>query len=84
MTLAVLSPYRRMAVGTQLMKYILETAARHPLVNAQEAYAHVWVANEDALGFYKSLGFDTENGEVVDSYYRRLKPNQARIVMKQL
>ncbi|KAF3942384.1 hypothetical protein ABW19_dt0205760 [Dactylella cylindrospora] len=84
MTLAVLSPYRSLSIGTHLLDYIMSTAAKNPLINADEAYAHVWVANDGALEFYRKQGFDVTSGAVVHNYYRRLEPHDAKIVFRKV
>ncbi|KAK6533263.1 hypothetical protein TWF694_002216 [Orbilia ellipsospora] len=84
MTLAVLSPYRSLSIGSHLLDYIVSTAARDPSIDADEAYAHVWVANDGALEFYRKQGFDTNSGAVVSDYYRRLEPRDARIVFRKI
>src|SRR4051812_30390454 len=82
MTLTVLAPYRSLSIGSHLIEYLVSTAALSPLVDAQEVYAHVWVANKDAMRFYKSRGFDTEMGELVENYYRRLRSATAKVVKR--
>ncbi|KAF3905169.1 hypothetical protein AA313_de0202799 [Arthrobotrys entomopaga] len=84
MTLAVLSPYRSLSIGSHLLDYVVSTAAKDPSINADEAYAHVWVANDGALDFYRKQGFDTDSGAVVPGYYRRLEPRDARIVFRKI
>ncbi|KAF3162746.1 hypothetical protein TWF788_001758 [Orbilia oligospora] len=53
MTLAVLSPYRSLSIGSHLLDYILSIAAKEPTIDADLAYAHVWVSNDGALEFYR-------------------------------
>ncbi|KAK6350350.1 hypothetical protein TWF696_006582 [Orbilia brochopaga] len=84
MTLAVLAPYRSLSIGSHLVNYILATAAKDPSIDADEAYAHVWVANEGAFEFYRKLGFDVSNGAVVRDYYRRLDPRDAKVVSRRI
>lgn len=45
-------------------------------------YAHVWEANEEALEWYRRRGFVV--GERVEGYYRRLKPQGARVVRRRV
>ncbi len=45
-------------------------------------YAHVWEANGEALEWYAKRGF--EAGEVDRGYYRRLKPDGARVVRRRV
>ncbi|EPS40529.1 hypothetical protein H072_5612 [Dactylellina haptotyla CBS 200.50] len=84
MTLAVLSPYRSLSIGSHLLDYIISIAAKDPSIDADEAYAHVWVANDGALDFYRKQGFDVNSGTVVQDYYRRLEPRDARIVFRKI
>ena len=44
-------------------------------------YAHVWEANAEGLDWYIKRGFTVEDG-VVEGYYRRLKPDGARVVRR--
>ncbi|KAF3918100.1 hypothetical protein ABW21_db0208058 [Orbilia brochopaga] len=84
MTLAVLAPYRSLSIGSHLVDYTLSTAAKDPLIDADEAYAHVWIANEGAFEFYRKLGFDVSTGAVVRDYYRRLDPRDAKVVSRKI
>lgn len=45
-------------------------------------YLHVQTNNDDALGFYESMGFD--KGEVVKDYYKRIEPPDAYCVSKKI
>ncbi|KAK6333578.1 hypothetical protein TWF718_011386 [Orbilia javanica] len=82
MTLAVLSPYRSLSIGSHLLDYILSTAAKEPTIEADLAYAHVWVSNDGALEFYRKQGFEVDSGPIVRNYYRRLEPRDARLVFR--
>ncbi|KAF3911221.1 hypothetical protein ABW20_dc0104149 [Dactylellina cionopaga] len=84
MTLAVLSPYRSLSIGSHLLDYIVSTAAKDPSIDADEAYAHVWVANDGALDFYRKQGFDVDGGALVRDYYRRLDPRDAKVVLRKI
>lgn len=44
-------------------------------VRIEGLYAHVWVENQEALEWYAKRGF--EKGELVEGYYRRLRPSDA-------
>jgi hypothetical protein len=76
MTICVLSPFRRLGVATTLLADVLRTARNWDVV---DVYAHVWEENFDALGWYARRGFAVEP-DVVPGYYRKLKPDGARIV----
>ncbi|KAK6348763.1 hypothetical protein TWF730_009534 [Orbilia blumenaviensis] len=84
MTLAVLSPYRSLSIGSHLLDYILSVAAKEPTIDADLAYAHVWVSNDGALEFYRKQGFEVDSGPVVRDYYRRLEPRDARLVSRRI
>ena len=45
-------------------------------------YAHVWEANVDAVEWYRKKGFQV--GELVEGYYRKLRPGGARVVWKEV
>lgn len=81
MTLCTLSPYRHLGVGTQLITSILSAAVE---LGCSEVYAHVWEANTDALDWYRRRGFDVDSGEVVQGYYRKLRPAGARVVRRRV
>ena len=85
-TLAVLSPYRHLGIATALLDAIISTVLTHyPLLgmNVKEIYAHVWEANEEALGWYVKRGFEL-GGDVVEGYYRKLRPSGARVVRRRV
>ncbi|KAK6508074.1 hypothetical protein TWF506_010180 [Arthrobotrys conoides] len=84
MTLAVLSPYRSLSIGSHLLDYILSIASKEPTIDADLAYAHVWVSNDGALEFYRKQGFEVDSGPIVRNYYRRLDPRDARLVFRRL
>ncbi|KAJ5919284.1 hypothetical protein N7466_010227 [Penicillium verhagenii] len=88
-TLHLLSAHRGHGVATALLNSLLfaptgdKTSKRvSELVkhyNIGSVTAHVHEANEDALKWYVSRGFKMED-DVIQGYYRRLKPSGARIV----
>ncbi|MCJ1403620.1 hypothetical protein MMC11_006843 [Xylographa trunciseda] len=80
--LALLSPYRRHGIATCLLETVITEALRmHADVSG--VYAHVWEANEEGLDWYKRRGFVVEE-PVIQGYYRRLKPDGARIVRREI
>ena len=81
-TLAVLSPYRGLGIATHLLDAIIATIIPHR-TRVTEIYAHVWEANDEALEWYLRRGFLIEK-EVVEGYYRRLRPGGARIVRRKV
>ncbi|KAF8536055.1 acyl-CoA N-acyltransferase [Trichophaea hybrida] len=76
MTICVLSPFRRLGVATALLADVIETAKQW---GVKEIYAHVWVENHEAQGWYERRGF-TIDEDVVEGYYRKLRPSGAKIV----
>lgn len=97
-TLHLLSPYRGYGVAASLLNSLLFSSPPSPNPTSKSGYklsdlvkhynirsvtAHVHEANEDGLKWYISRGFQVEE-EVVENYYRRLKPSGARIVKLEL
>ncbi|KAF5873291.1 putative gnat family protein [Botrytis fragariae] len=77
-SLTLLSPYRTLGLATALLNSVIEsaTSSRMPIgVRIEGLYAHVWVDNQEALEWYTKRGF--EKGELVEGYYRRLRPQDA-------
>ncbi|KAK6592683.1 GNAT family acetyltransferase [Botrytis cinerea] len=77
-SLTLLSPYRTLGLATALLNSVIEsaTSSRIPLgIRIEGLYAHVWVDNQEALEWYTKRGF--EKGELVEGYYRRLRPQDA-------
>ena len=48
----------------------------------REVYAHVWEMNVEGIGWYARRGFEV--GAVVGGYYRRLRPDGARVVRRRV
>ncbi|KAL8817115.1 MAG: hypothetical protein Q9223_003990 [Gallowayella weberi] len=83
-TLALLSPYRSKGIATALLEAIITTLClEHCYAGTISVYAHVWEENEEGLEWYSRRGFHV-SGEVLKGYYRRLKPDGARIVWRDL
>ena len=85
-TLAILSPYRHLGIAAALLDAIICTTLTHyprQNINVKEIYAHVWEANEEALEWYVKRGFEVGD-EVVEGYYRKLRPSGARIVRRRI
>ncbi|KAL4749436.1 hypothetical protein BDW72DRAFT_178251 [Aspergillus terricola var. indicus] len=97
-TLHLLSPYRGCGIAASLLNSLLFASAPSTKVSSPPDYelsdlvkhynirsvtAHVHEANEDGLKWYISRGFQVEE-EIVENYYRRLKPSGARLVKLQL
>lgn len=81
-TLALLAPYRHLGIATYLFHELLARAReRNPCLSA--VWAHVWEASDEALAWYVRRGFVVQEG-VVRGYYRRLRPDGARVVRMEL
>lgn len=77
-TLAVLSPFRGHGIAAELLENVLKEAVN--IHGVESVYAHVWVANEEALEWYEKRGFRNEG--IADGYYRRLNPQSAFLLRK--
>lgn len=81
--LCLLAPYRSIGIATALLESILgqeEVLREH---NVQFVFAHVWERNGEALEWYEKRGFAREGG-LVEGYYRRLRPQGAWIVRREV
>ncbi|XP_015786021.1 N-alpha-acetyltransferase 50 [Tetranychus urticae] len=77
MTLGCLAPYRRLGIGTLMLKHVLNYAQEN---NLDGLFLHVQVNNDTALTFYKKFGF-----EIIDTkenYYKRIEPSAAYVLQK--
>ena len=91
-TLSVLAPYRSFGIGSHLISTAITRALdlieslnikktpQEAQITLDHVYAHVWEKNPDAAEWYSKRGFEV--GEVIEGYYRRLKPGGARLVRK--
>lgn len=79
-TLSTLSPYRHHGLATHLLAAVTRAAIERHKVGA--VYAHVWVANEDGLAWYRRRGFAVLRR--VEGYYRRLRPSGAWVVWRRV
>ena len=79
-TIAVLSPFRRLGIATNLLETIISAIIKY-YENVSSVFAHVWEANVEAITWYEQRGFTVEDG-TLDGYYRRLKPSGARVVRR--
>lgn len=79
MTLGCLFTYRRLGIGTAMLKHVLACAGKKGI---DYIYLHVQINNTGAIEFYKKFGF-----EVVDTkedYYKRIEPSSAYVLRKQM
>ncbi|KAI9737893.1 MAG: hypothetical protein M1834_009263 [Cirrosporium novae-zelandiae] len=80
-TLCLLSPYRRLGIAAALLQSLIESAITR--YSATSVYAHVWEENDEALEWYQNRGF-TVDKQVVEGYYRKLKPDGAKVVRRRI
>jgi len=80
MTCSVLRPYRRLKIGSQMMRHLEEKVREKGGI--AKIYLHVWTISQEALDFYKALGFQVTD-EVAD-YYKDLDPQTAYLLEKRL
>ncbi|KAL3679746.1 hypothetical protein R1sor_022702 [Riccia sorocarpa] len=79
MTLGVLAPYRRMGIGSKLLKKTLEQCeqSESPIV---EVYLHVQTNNDEAVEFYKKFHFEIT--EEIKNYYKHIEPPDCFVLSK--
>ncbi|XP_003744851.1 probable N-acetyltransferase san [Galendromus occidentalis] len=78
MTLGCLAPYRRLGIGSVMLKHVLQYVENDG--NFDSIYLHVQVNNDSAIEFYKKFGF-----QIVDTrekYYKRIEPADAHELQK--
>lgn len=78
-TLGVLSPYRNLGLGSELLKRCLERV-QLCLPEVVLAKLHVQINNDDAIRFYEHHGFCIV--ERIDNYYVRVEPRHAVVLHK--
>lgn len=79
MTLGCLFTYRRLGIGTTMLKHVLDYASKKGIDNI---YLHVQINNTGAIEFYKNFGFQIE--ETKENYYKRIEPSSALVLKKQM
>ncbi|KAL9632595.1 MAG: hypothetical protein Q9204_003728 [Flavoplaca sp. TL-2023a] len=83
-TLALLSAYRSKGIAAALLEVIIRTLCTdHCYTGTTTIYAHVWEEHQEALEWYVRRGFQVNEG-VLKGYYRRLKPDGARVVWRDI
>lgn len=80
MTLGVLAPYRRLGIGSKLMKHILDLCQQDMFIS--EIYLHVQTNNEEAIAFYQKFGFEVI--EKIENYYIDIEPPDCYLLVKRL
>merc|ERR1712045_213024 len=76
MTLGCLAPYRRLGIGTHMLKHVMEIVEKDG--NYDSIVLHVQVNNDTALSFYKNFGFEIV--ETKEAYYKRIEPADAHVL----
>lgn len=79
-TLAVLAQFRRQGIGRNLVMKVIEQAKKIQTDEdkTQGIRLHVHAGNDEALAFYKALGFVKK--AQIDNYYRHLEPRTAFVM----
>jgi ribosomal protein S18 acetylase RimI-like enzyme len=79
MTLAVMAAYRGRGVGSQLLRSVLRYC--YESLSVKEVSLHVQISNVDAIRFYTER-FGFSQGELVENYYKRIKPPHCFLLYK--
>lgn len=80
MTLGTLAPYRRLGIGTMLLKHVFTLCEKDTSID--NIYLHVQINNESALDFYRRFGFEIAG--TAEKYYKRIEPDSAYILVKKI
>ncbi|CAK5087184.1 unnamed protein product [Meloidogyne enterolobii] len=80
MTLGTLAPYRRFGVGTLLLEHVFSLCNKD--IQIKCVTLHVQTNNESALNFYKKFDFKVVGR--VDKYYKRIEPDDAFVLEKEV
>ncbi|XP_074582911.1 uncharacterized protein LOC141839138 [Curcuma longa] len=80
MTLGVLAPYRRLGIGTKMLKHVLNLSEKQN--NISDIYLHVQTNNEDAIAFYKKSGFEIV--DTIQNYYENISPPDCYVLRKEV
>merc|ERR1711879_592262 len=78
MTLGCLAPYRRLGIGTKMLRHVVDIVEKDG--NFDSVVLHVQVSNDVALEFYKKFGFNIV--ETKEQYYKRIEPADAHVLEK--
>jgi ribosomal protein S18 acetylase RimI-like enzyme len=82
-SLVLLSPYREKGLASAALDSVIEAATRSDDIRIRALYAHVWTENTEALEWYAARSFQKDE-MVVNGYYKRLKPDTAWILRRNL
>ncbi len=80
MTLGCLAPYRRLGIGSRMLKHVLDYVEKEG--NFESVFLHVQINNDSAIEFYKRFGFDIV--ETKEQYYKRIEPADAHVLEKKV
>ena len=80
MTLGCLAPYRRLGIGTKMLRHVMDIVEKDG--NFDSVVLHVQVSNEGALQFYQGFGFEVV--ETKEAYYKRIDPADAHVLEKKI
>merc|ERR1712062_843944 len=80
MTLGCLAPYRRLGIGTKMLRHVMDIVEKDG--NFDSVVLHVQVSNDVALEFYKRFGFEIV--ETKEAYYKRIEPADAHVLEKKI
>merc|ERR1711936_95363 len=80
MTLGCLAPYRRLGIGTKMLRHVMDIVEKDG--NFDSVVLHVQVSNDVALEFYKKFGFEIV--ETKEAYYKRIEPADAHVLEKKI
>ncbi|KAI0223000.1 N-alpha-acetyltransferase 50, partial [Lamellibrachia satsuma] len=78
MTLGCLAPYRRLHIGTVMLKHVLKICEEDG--NFDNVFLHVQINNDSAIKFYEKFGFEIVERKT--SYYKRIEPADAFVLQK--
>lgn len=79
MTLGCLFTYRRLGIGTTMLKHVIDCASKRGI---DSIYLHVQINNSAAIEFYQKFGFDIV--ETHEHYYKRIEPPSALVLKKKM
>jgi ribosomal protein S18 acetylase RimI-like enzyme len=77
-TLVLLSPYRSYGIAAHMLDFLIRSAVDNYGITS--VGAHVWVATEEGLHWYRKRGFREVSREF--GYYRRLNPQDAVVMLR--
>lgn len=80
MTLGCLAPYRRLGIGSTMVRHVMDIVEKDG--NFDSVFLHVQISNDSAIKFYKNFGFD-----IVDTrkeYYKKIEPTDAYVLERKI